>query len=141
MGVPWRLFLAARKGDIGPIEAWLSEGNDVNETFTVQAEGYDADEDGPYYVPVEGSTLLSTATSNSTFTAKHVKLVAWLLARGADPNVSNQEGYSPLHSVCQGGPVHDLRVVSLLIKHHGVSRGAQRGRGPENDCPRRTPFG
>ena len=73
---------AARNGDIGPIEAWLSEGNDVNETFTVQAEGYDVDEEGRYYVPVDHAftdASMSDPTRPQIEVCGDVKVTVYLL--------------------------------------------------------------
>jgi ankyrin repeat protein len=55
---------------------------------------------------------LSAAPIQSAAAAGHEKIVDMLLKNGADPNVREQGGYTPLHAAAQNG---DLAVIRTLI--------------------------
>ena len=69
MVVPDQITLAAARGDVAPIEAWLNEGNDVNDRN------------------VHGDTMLLVCVGTPhTRTASHTDLVRLLIEHGADVN-------------------------------------------------------
>lgn len=51
---------------------------------------------------------------HSAAAARHLPILTILLARGASPNVHQQQGWTPLHSAAQHG---DRAMAELLLKH------------------------
>ena len=74
MVVPDQISTAAGHGEVAPIEAWLNEGNDLNDR------------------DVHGDTmLLACATTPHTRTASHTDLVRLLIKQGADVNLLSSD--------------------------------------------------
>lgn len=65
-----------------------------------------------------------------TVTLNNIELLSMLLAKGADPNVADGQGATPLHLAC-GRPNASLDMVSLLIN---------RGADPHLPCRGMTPL-
>ncbi|CAH0380133.1 unnamed protein product [Pelagomonas calceolata] len=103
MVLPDYLSNAAGHGDVAPIEAWLNEGNDVNERG---GRGH--------------TMLLICAGTPHTRTRSHVDLARLLIKHGADVNICAEEqppalGLSPLHYACDRLVDHSADMVALLL--------------------------
>ncbi len=79
------------RGDIGAVRRFLDDGHSVNSAF------------------VMGPSLLHMAVAQ-----KQPALVAFLLSRGADPNVVAWRGTTPLMAAAETG---DRKAAELLLKH------------------------
>jgi uncharacterized protein len=56
---------------------------------------------------------LKAAPIQSAAAAGHQKIVEMLLGHGADPNVREQGGFTPLHAAAQNGDVETIRTLLL----------------------------
>ena len=74
----------------------------------------------PDRLAVAAQAPLYVAARNGYF-----EVVRCLLERGADPNASNERGYSALHSTCHRG---DSKLVDLLLQH-GANANVKNSRG------------
>ena len=77
----------------------------------------------------EGETALHWAVSR-----QHSEIVAMLLDAGADPNVPDNDGYTPLHDVAEMGdcpPARTMREV-LLAAGADPTRREKNGRTPSD---------
>jgi uncharacterized protein len=62
-------------------------------------------------VNAQSRNRLKAAPIQSATAAKHHKIVKMLLERGADPNVREQKGYTPLHAAAQNGDEEMIRIL------------------------------
>ena len=97
MVLPRHILRAASEGDIELVEEWLNDA----------APGSVNDRDE------WGSTLFTTALGY-VIEERHVDFARWLIARGADVNIGNQDGMLPLHYACYPGDCASS-MVSLLL--------------------------
>ena len=86
------LLFAAREGRIGAMEALIKAGADMNDSLPVRRRPAQNAGSAPA-TPETGPNAFLLAAANA-----HYELAAWLLDRGADPNVAPQ-GYTALHQV------------------------------------------
>ena len=114
MVLPRHIVRAASDGDIELVEEWLEAGGAVN----------DRDE--------WGSTLFTTALGY-VIEERHVDFARWLIARGADVNLGNEDGMLPLHYACYPGDCASSMVLLLLAS------GARVNARTNSDCL--TPLG
>jgi ankyrin repeat protein len=84
------LLFAAREGQIAAIEALMKAGADMNDSLPVRRRPAQNATSTPA-TPETGPNAFLLAAANA-----HYELAAWLLDRGADPNVAPQ-GYTALH--------------------------------------------
>jgi ankyrin repeat protein len=75
----------------------------------------------------EGETALHWAVSR-----QHTEIVTMLLDAGADPNVPDNDGYTPLHDVAEMGDCPPVRTMREAL----LAAGADSGRREKNG---RTP--
>jgi ankyrin repeat protein len=66
---------------------------------------------------------LKAAPIQSAVAGGHLKIVKMLLDYGADPNITEQGGFTPLHAAAQNGDVEMIRILllggaDLTIKSH-----------------------
>ena len=75
----------------------------------------------------EGETALYWAVSR-----QHTEIVTILLGAGADPNVPDNDGYTPLHDVAEMGDCSPARAMleALLAAGADPSRQEKNGRTP-----------
>jgi len=76
-----------------------------------------------------GLTCLHLAASfppNGQLDSPHNNVAKYLLAHGADPNISDVTGATPLHTACSLGNLH---LVGLLVEEGGASPNAQDDEG------------
>ena len=82
----------------------------------------------------EGETALTIAARDSS--ADAYDMVSVLLLAGADPNLRNAEGLTPLHYAARAGT---LAVVELLVDRHGAEVNAAKtpldGEPDDTDTP------
>jgi ankyrin repeat protein len=86
------LLFAAREGQIAAVEALMKAGADMNDSLPVRRRPAQNPTPTPA-TPETGPNAFLLAAANA-----HYELAAWLLDRGADPNVAPQ-GYTALHQV------------------------------------------
>lgn len=84
------ILFAAREGQISAVEALMKAGADMNDSLPIRRR---APQNGPPPPPDPGPNVFLLAAANA-----HYELAAWLLDRGADPNVAPQ-GFTALHQV------------------------------------------
>ena len=128
MVVPDHIALAAARGDVAPIEAWLNEGNDhdVNDR------------------DVNGDTMLLACVATSNIrTVAHTDLVRLLIKHGADVNSpSGYDGLSALHYACDRIEDVSTDMISLLLDAKADVHCKTRDAPPEDDeYPEVTPLG
>jgi ankyrin repeat protein len=77
----------------------------------------------------EGETALHWAVSR-----QHTEIVTMLLDAGADPNVPDNDGYTPLHDVAEMGDCPPVRTMreALLAAGADSSRREKNGRTPSD---------
>ena len=122
-GIPADLICAAwQNGDLDAVVRWYEAAQgDLNETVTGDRPVIRA--------PIEGYTLLSIVAKCRVWTEDHVALIRWLLSKGADPNILNEFGFSPLDNACDHhtglyGPkdaVPHMHEAILLLIAAGVN--------------------
>ena len=86
-------------GDKDAVATWFDNTapRDINETFT-RTEPYLMKRVGAE--PTTGHTTLALVAHSTKLSDGHVALVRWLVARGANPNIRNEDGWSPLDFAC-----------------------------------------
>jgi len=87
------LWKAAQHGNVGQVNELLSKGADVNFIFNKYA-----------------MTPLYAAASSG-----HKEIVEILLAAGANVNVVNKSGESPLHKAVEGGKIENKELLKILL--------------------------
>lgn len=77
----------------------------------------------------EGETALHWAVSR-----RHVEIVTMLLDAGANPNVPDNDGYTPLHDVAEMGDCPPARTMleALLTAGADLNRQEKNGRTPSD---------
>lgn len=86
--------------------------------------------------PVTGLTALTIAAQNETSDAYDM-VVALVAKYGADPNVTDKHGLTPLHYAAQAG---NLPVVEFLIEQGAEVDAMPEVRGCGENCPKITPL-
>jgi uncharacterized protein len=86
------ILFAAREGRIAAVEALIKAGADMNDSLPVRRRPAQNASSTPA-APELGPNTFLLAAANA-----HYELAAWLLDRGADPNIAPQ-GYTALHQV------------------------------------------
>ena len=99
----WSLFRHGRQEEAEAVRNWIEETQNINATYTQWH---------PREVP--GQTLLYHLT-RGPFTASKLDLVRLLIARGADVNICDAEGRSPLHNATRTWDETSPVLVSLLL--------------------------
>jgi ankyrin repeat protein len=149
-------LFAVRNGQMGPVRVMLDAGADVNEILTL-ANPLTQRRFQNNTRRVEGPTALTLATGNG-----HFELAAYLLDRGANPNLA-AGGRTPLHEITWvrkpgygenmpapsgSGNMDSLQLVRKLVAH-GADVNARMTKNPilgfniaETNLPRTgaTPF-
>ena len=105
MGLPEHIVDAARgrtAEDWEVVRIWIEQTQNINATHSLKAPWGD----------ISGRTLLYCLTSRGTITPAALDLIRLLIARGADVNMRDSDGKSPLHNACRGT---SPTLVSLLL--------------------------
>ena len=103
MVLPMSIGDAAQEGDRDTVIAWLDAGGSINDIDEV------------------GSSLVYCCTQadaeEHTIGDGHVALARHLIALGADVNAAPDDGFTPLHEICQKHrePQAVLDMMSLLL--------------------------
>ena len=100
MGRSHPLIDAAESGDQEAVTSWIQAGEDVNAQDTRKNDTLGL---------VIGGTAIRKAAAKG-----HVEIVKRLLEAGADPNLSDHYGWTPLLSACQA---EHVEVVRLLVEN------------------------
>jgi len=117
------LAIALRDGDIRRIEDALATGDDVNDRFLIPGMTLG--------MTMLHRVMMGTGPPDYNWTNIHDDVVKFLLARGADPNLTcaiseEQSGVTALHVVVRQGKA--LHLLELLVAH-GARVDAQNSQG------------
>ena len=112
MGLPRHIIDAASRcgsergsaEDVEVVRNWIEQTQNINATYTLKAPWGD----------ISGHTLLFYLACNPVTPAK-LDLVRQLIARGADVNIRNSDGKSPLHNATFLHRGASPALVSLLL--------------------------
>ena len=99
-----RMLRAARIGDVDSLRALIESGVDVNVSYPESGELTNAD----------GTALLEAVTfkgdsSHRVPEERHAAAIEFLLENGADPNIADHRGKTPLHCAALSGDCVSIR--------------------------------
>lgn len=109
-----QVFITLFENDIVGFDKMLNNGLDINTVYASSHLGLSSLPPGYPSLPLvynNGETLLTFFTKNSD--ENNVEL---LLMFGADPNVKNMQGYTPLILACCQA-YQNINIVKLLLKY------------------------
>ena len=118
MGLPKHIVDAANgrsrtAEDLEVVRVWIEQTQNINATYTLKR---------PWGAST-GRTLLYCLTLGTT-TPAALDLIRLLIARGADVNMRDSDGKSPLHNACRGT---SPTLVSLLLDAGAADLNTQNG--------------
>ena len=93
MVLPGYIQGAAWAGDLDTMRDWLDNGGDINDTCE------------------SGTTIVNIST-----VTEELEAMKWAIARGADVNIPDEDGFTPLfHAVGSHDNVYTLAAINLLL--------------------------